>query len=62
MKTMSHRDEAIKAIDMTTARLGNDDPITPLDRRLIIATLEHARVCVQSIEELKRKRPQRRPA
>jgi hypothetical protein len=51
---ISHKAEALKAIAHVTGMLA--EPLDPLQKRLAVATLEHAKVEVEAIEELKHKR------
>lgn len=52
---MNHREEALKAIGHVKEMLAKPE-LGPLEKRLAIATLEHAAENVSAIEELKRKR------
>lgn len=58
---VSHKAEALKAIFHLHAKLVGPEPIDPLTRRHLIATVEYARAEVEAIEELKKKR-RRTPA
>lgn len=53
---ISRKCEALKALESVHARLANPEPLDPLGRRLLLATIEHAHDEVAAIEELKRAR------
>lgn len=53
---MTARLDAIAALERAIERLTSLEPITALDRRLLVTMLQHARERVESIEELLRKR------
>ncbi len=53
---MSARDEAIKAIEHVEQMLTGSEPMTPLQKKIAAATLEHAKENVAAIQELKRAR------
>lgn len=53
---MAHRDEAIRALDHAIERLASTDPIDGLSRRMLKATVEHAKEHVEAIQEVKRVR------
>ena len=52
---MSARDEALKAIEHVEKMLAAP-VLDPLGKKLALATLEHAKDCVNQIQELKRAR------
>lgn len=54
---MSAKDEAIRAIEHVATLLAEE--LSPLNRRLALATLAHARENVEAIQETKR--PRRKP-
>jgi hypothetical protein len=56
----SHREEATKAIDHVIGMLARD--LDPLNRRIALATLEHAKEQVAAIQEVKRRRKEPEPA
>lgn len=52
---MSHRDEALKAIEHVEKLLTGPE-LDPLGKKLCLATLEHAKEQVAAIREVKRPR------
>ena len=53
---MTAREEATNAIKAGEQMLVHNEPLTPLQRKLALATLEHARESVEAIEVLRRPR------
>ena len=58
---ISRKAEALKALAHVHARLSSPEPLDPLARRLLLATIEHAQAEVENIQELKRERRTSKP-
>jgi len=53
---MKHKDEALKALASVRERLGSDEPLEGLGRRMLLATLDYAVEQVTAIQEVQRAR------
>lgn len=58
---MSHRDEALKALEHVEKMLTGPE-LDPLGKRIVLATLDHAKAEIQAIEETKRPRRRKETA
>lgn len=55
-----HKAEALAAIEAARALLRREAPLTDLERKLLLTTLDHAYTHCEAIDELRRARPKAR--
>lgn len=59
---MSAKTDALAALDKALAVIPKDGaPLTALDASMVRVAVEHAKLCVERVEELKRARAVRKP-
>ena len=58
---MTAKDDALNALDQARKMLEAKEPMTGLRLSLLFATLDHAANCLGYVQEVKRKRKEKKP-